>query len=237
MVSHWVMHVAIVREIRVTPVDNGKIQAYLDSFCTESFQEFFYQVFVAGCVHGIVVGQLGVKQAETVMMLGSKYGVLHAGFLCQTSPFSWIVIFCCKFFCQWAVLLMGNLLHTSYPLTTGWNCIQPPVDKHAETGITVPLGTFGSFFDYFIHFFVLSYQKYLNQSNKYSVQNFIMKQNTSPIPSSYLREFPAQMKALAHLPPMRQLCKGFSPLPPAHGEKYILRYRVSYACRNHRGSR
>ena len=178
MVAHWMVHISIVREIRMAPVYDGKIQTDFDSFRAERLQKLFYQVFVAGCIHGIVVCQLGIKQAETVMMLGGKYGVLHAGLLCQTSPFSWIVIFCCKFFCQWAVLLMGNLLHTSYPLTTGWNCIQPPVDKHAETGITVPFGTFCSFFDYFIHFimsFPVTLGKILFQFSLHILWNFPFK--------------------------------------------------------------
>ena len=160
MVSHWVMHVAIVREIRVTPVDNGKIQAYLDSFCTESFQEFFYQVFVAGCVHGIVVGQLGVKQAETVVVFCSQNHILHTGLFCGFRPFLRVVIHGIELIEILHVVFFRDLLKASHPFASGGDGIESPMDEHTETSVHKPLHSFFILFAVeLIHFSVLSFAR------------------------------------------------------------------------------
>ena len=100
MVAHWMVHIPIVWEIRMAPVYNRKIQTYFDSFCTECLQELFYQVFVAGCVHGVVVSKFGVKKAEAVVVFGCEHSIFHARLFRKTRPLSWVVILSCELFCD-----------------------------------------------------------------------------------------------------------------------------------------
>ena len=178
MVAHWMVHISIVREIRMAPVYDGKIQTDFDSFRAERLQKLFYQVFVAGCIHGIVVSKFGVKKAKAVMVFGCEHSIFHARLFRKTRPLSWVVILSCELFCEMAVVLMWNLLHAAHPFSSGRDCIKSPVNKHAETGVTVPFGTFCSFFDYFVHFimsFPVTLGKILFQFSLHILWNFPFK--------------------------------------------------------------
>ena len=56
-------------ELGMMPVDDRIVQADLETLRTESIEELAHEVALAGRVGGLIIGELAVKQAITVMML------------------------------------------------------------------------------------------------------------------------------------------------------------------------
>ena len=72
--------------------------------------KFSYQIASGFCICCFVIGQLGIKQAEAIVMLCSKNCIFHSRFFRQANPLFRVIIyriklfkilvifFCCHFF-------------------------------------------------------------------------------------------------------------------------------------------
>ena len=82
---------AVDRVVGVVPVDQRIVEADLQSLGPARFHEGTDQVATGRGVRRLVVGQVGLEQAEAVVMLGGDDGVLHAGRLGITRPLAGVV--------------------------------------------------------------------------------------------------------------------------------------------------
>jgi len=78
-------------EMRVMPVDHGMIEADFESFGAEGFDQGLDQVAASRGVGGLVVSELGVPEAEALVVLGGDDDVLHAGLSGELRPFAGII--------------------------------------------------------------------------------------------------------------------------------------------------
>ena len=139
VVPHRVIPVTVVRKIIVEPVEQGEIQTNLQSFCADGINVLCNEVAAAFRVGGFEIGILAVEEAETVVMLGSQNHVFHTGLFRRLDPFSRLEINGVELLEIFHVIFFWNLLGTPHPFSACRDGIKSPVDKHAETGVAVPL--------------------------------------------------------------------------------------------------
>ena len=72
-------------------------------------------------------------------MLGSQNHVFHTGLFRRLGPFPRFEINRIELLKIFHVIFFRNLLGTPHPFSARRDGIKPPVDKHAETGVAVPL--------------------------------------------------------------------------------------------------
>ena len=72
-------------------------------------------------------------------MLGSQNHVFHAGLFRRFCPFPRLEINGVELLEIFHVIFFWNLLGTPHPFSARRDGIKSPVDKHAETGVAVPL--------------------------------------------------------------------------------------------------
>ena len=139
VVPHRVVPVAVMWEIVVEPVEQREIQTDLQSFCADGINVLCNEVAAAFRVGGFEIGILAVEEAETVVMLGSQNHIFHAGLFRRLCPFPRIEINRIELLKIFHVIFFWNLFDTPHPFSARRDGIKSPVDKHAETRITVPL--------------------------------------------------------------------------------------------------
>ena len=142
MVPHRMVSVSVVRKIIVVPVDQRKIQPHLQAGLANRLHVLRYQVSAAFCVRGLEICVLAVEQTETVVVLRGQYHILHSRVLCRLRPFFRIVIGGVEFIKIFHIVFFRDFFHTPDPFSSCRYRVKPPVDKHAESGISVPFHSF-----------------------------------------------------------------------------------------------
>ena len=139
VVPHRVVPVAVMWEIVVEPVEQGEIQTDLQSFCADGINILCNEVAAAFRVGGFEISILAVEEAESIVMLGSQNHVFHTGLFRRLGPFPRLEINGIELLKIFHVIFFRNLLGTPHPFSARRDGVKPPVDKHAETGVAVPL--------------------------------------------------------------------------------------------------
>ncbi len=127
-------------------VVDAELQALLAAFVGQRLQQ---ALAVRRSVHHVVVGRLGVEQAEAVVVLGGDDDVLDSGFLGKANPFGRIVLDGIELLGQLLVLGHRDVRAVHDPLAdaadglalprAGGHGVQAPMDEHAEAGVAPPL--------------------------------------------------------------------------------------------------
>ena len=138
VVAFGMLAVAVVREIGMVPIDDGIIEADLEPFGAEGVDVFAHEVAMRGRVGRLVIGQLGIEQAEAVVVLGGEHGVFHAGLFGELRPLFRVVIHGIKFVEIGLIGFHGDTLLAAHPFAARRNGVQPPMDEHAETILPEP---------------------------------------------------------------------------------------------------
>ena len=76
------------------PVDQGVVQTHAQPFGSHCVHEFPHKIAPAGGICTLIIRQLGIKQAETVMVLGGQHDILHPCPLCAPRPISGVIGLC-----------------------------------------------------------------------------------------------------------------------------------------------
>jgi len=132
--------IAIEGEIGVMPVDKRIVEANLQPLGAERLHIFTNQIPAKGCVHNIVVGVLGIKEAEALVMLGGKHRILHSCGLSLSCPLACIKKIGVKALKIALVDILANTLIALYPFVPCRQSIKTEVDKHSKPVINEPLG-------------------------------------------------------------------------------------------------
>ena len=144
--------VAVGGVIRVVPIEQRIIKTDLDALCAERVEILTHDVFAVRRVRDFPIGESGIKQAEAVVVLCSKHGVLHTGLLCKARPLFRVKIFRIKLVEKRDVVLLRNLFRGAHPLAARRDGVKAPMDEHAEAVVGKPLHTLIIFFSIkFIH--------------------------------------------------------------------------------------
>ena len=143
--------VAVVRIIRMMPVEQRVVETDLQTRLAESVHIFADQIPAAWRVGGLIVRQLAVKKTETVMMLRGQYSVFHAGILCDPGPFLRVIIHWVEFLEERLIVLNGYPLCAADPFAAGGDGVQAPVNEHTETVLAEPFRSGGTVDDILIH--------------------------------------------------------------------------------------
>ena len=136
------------REIRMMPVDQRVVEAYMQTLGAERIHVFAYQIAARGGVGALVIGVLAVEHAEALVVLGGQHRVLHAGGFGLARPCARIEQVGIKVLEVLVVLLFRYHLAGLNPLVAGGHGVQAPVDEHAEAVAGEPCGVAGSFARY-----------------------------------------------------------------------------------------
>ena len=123
VIPHRVVHIAVMREVLVSPVDYRVVKSYLYSLCPKSLQELPYKVSFARSIHRGKVSKFAVIEAEAVMVLSSEDCILHSCFFGKPCPFFRVVVFSIKFIKIRLILFFRYFVYTSYPLSSSRNRI------------------------------------------------------------------------------------------------------------------
>ena len=67
-------------------VQNTVVKHHLQALGAESIHILAYHILMDGRVHTVVIGRLGVPDAEAAMVLGGQTAVRHIGSLCYLCP-------------------------------------------------------------------------------------------------------------------------------------------------------
>jgi len=132
-----VPHIGIVG---VVPVDDGIVESYFQPFSTEGVEEFPDQVAAPESGSQFIIGELAVKEAVAIMVLGRENGILHAGGLGQPCPFPCVKLPGMKGIYVLLVSLGGDTLIGLYPFPPRRHGIRPEMDEHPKPGLPPPLG-------------------------------------------------------------------------------------------------
>ena len=143
--AHGMDRVVVFREIRVVPVEQGVIQAHAEALGAHRVHKLPHKIAPTGGVRALIIRQLGIKQAEAVVMLGRQDDILHSGPLCAAGPVSGIVGLCRKFLHITLVLFGGDSGVAHIPFAASGDGIEAPMQEHTKTRILKPLYSFFSF--------------------------------------------------------------------------------------------
>ena len=134
-------------KVRVVPVQQREVQPDLQPLGAECLHKLAYQIAPARRIGGLKVGLRAVEQAESVVVLGSQYGVLHARGLGDAPPRSVarVVLDGIDFLAEVRlVMFVVNALVIAQPLAARGYRVQSPVDEHAETVVLEPAYALGA---------------------------------------------------------------------------------------------
>ena len=127
------------------PVDQGVVQTHAQPFGSHCVHEFPHKIAPAGGICTLIIRQLGIKQAETVMVLGGQHNILHARPLRAPSPVAGIISLRGELLHILLILLCGDLCLTHVPFAASGNRIEPPVQEHPKARVLEPLYPFFAF--------------------------------------------------------------------------------------------
>ena len=134
-------------KVRVMPVDQRIIKAYVQPLGPESVHILPHQIAPGGSIGALVVGVLRVPHAEAFVMLGGQHRVLHPGGLRLTGPFPRVVQVGIKILKILVVFFLRDALVGLDPFVAGGHGVQAPMDKHTEAVVPEPRGIAGGFAD------------------------------------------------------------------------------------------
>ena len=97
------------------------------------------EVLAVGRTGGLVIRELGVPQAEPVVVFRGHDEVLHAGRLGGPGPLFGVVKIGIEALEVAGIGLVGHALAALDPFVAGGQGVEPPVDEHAEAGLGPPL--------------------------------------------------------------------------------------------------
>ncbi len=127
-------------EIGVMPVNEGVIEADVEALGAEGVHHLAEGVFAVGGVGDLVVGVLGVPQAEALVVLGGEDHVAHAGLAGGLRPFAGLEEVGVEEVEVDLVVFVGDLLIVADPLVPRRHGVESPVDEHAKTVVGEPAG-------------------------------------------------------------------------------------------------
>ena len=134
------------RVVRMVPIHDGVVETHPDVVLLARFGQRTQQILLVGRRLNVVLGDLAGPEAEAVMMLRGDHDVLHAGTFCHLHPGIGIELHRVELIDELVIGLNRDLcgpldpfgvVRVALPLT-GRNCIQPPVDEHAEARLAPP---------------------------------------------------------------------------------------------------
>ncbi len=125
-------------ELRVMPVDDRMVEADFHVLAAESIGHRPDEVFAAGGVGGVVIGQRRVEQAEAVVVLGGDDEVLHARPGGGFRPDLGVVQVRVEVLEIPVVDVIGDLLDMLHPFVPGGEGVDAPVDEETETILLEP---------------------------------------------------------------------------------------------------
>ena len=143
--AHGMIAVVVFWEIRVMPVDQGVVQTHAQPFGSHCVHKFPHKIAPAGGICTLIIRQLGIKQAETVMVLGGQHNILHARPLRAPSPVAGIISLRGELLHILLILLCGDLCLAHVPFAASGNRIEPPVQEHPKARVLEPLYPFFAF--------------------------------------------------------------------------------------------
>src|SRR5713101_6413235 len=91
-----------------------------------------------------VVGELGVKVAETFVMLGSQHHIFLAGLFGELGPGPRGIWFGLEALGELLIVGYGNAFVLHHPLVATEHAVQTPMDEHAEARFVPPLHAAGA---------------------------------------------------------------------------------------------
>ncbi len=80
------LSVDMPRTYAMMRIQNTVVKHHLQAFGTEGIHVFAYHILMDGRVHTVVIGRLGVPDAEAAMVLGSQTAIRHMGCFCHLCP-------------------------------------------------------------------------------------------------------------------------------------------------------
>ena len=131
-------------KVRVVPVQQREVQPDLQPLGAECLHKLAYQIAPARRIGGLKVGLRAVEQAESVVVLGSQYGVLHARGLGDARPLARVVLDGVELAEVRLVMFVVNALVIAQPLAARGYRVQSPVDEHAESVVLEPAYALGA---------------------------------------------------------------------------------------------
>ena len=121
------------------PIAHRVVRAKRDSAPLAGGAKFLHHVAAERRTHDVVVGLLGVPQAEAVVMLGREHHVLHAGRLGNGHPLVGIEAGGVELGVQVIVVGDGRFLSSRPADFMPRDAHRPPMDEHAEPHVLPPL--------------------------------------------------------------------------------------------------
>ena len=125
-----------MRVILVMPVKQRIIEPHFQSRGAKSLDIFLYKVAFGGRVCSFVIGVFAVEKAKTLVMLGGKNRIFHAGIYGYFRPFRRVVPLRRKRVEIFCVLLVGQSVTAFGPFVFTAYRIKPPMNKHSESVAT-----------------------------------------------------------------------------------------------------
>ena len=129
------------RTIGVVPIHQRIVETYAQTLGARRFHVFGHQVTSARLFGRAIVGQLGLKIAKALVMLGGHYHILLAGAFRELGPLPRGVGLGIEMLCEPLILSDGNSLHLHRPLVLTNKRIKSKMDEHAESSFVPPLHT------------------------------------------------------------------------------------------------
>jgi hypothetical protein len=131
--------VPVDEEVRVVPVEQGVVEANLQAGRSDGVDVLGDNVLAVRRVHHRVVSQLGVPQAEALVVLRGQHDILHASPLGLPGPVDGIEQVRLEVARIALVRLCLYPLAVHQPLVAGPQCVQTPVHKETEAIMGEPI--------------------------------------------------------------------------------------------------
>jgi hypothetical protein len=131
--------VPVDEEVGMVPVEQGVVEADLQAGRSDGVDVLGDDVLAVRRVHHCVVSQLGVPQAEPLVVLRCQHDVLHARPLGLPSPIDGIEQVRLEVARVALVGLCLDPLAVHQPLVAGPQCIQTPVHEESEAIMGEPI--------------------------------------------------------------------------------------------------
>src|SRR5450759_602044 len=113
----WMITVNCI--IRMMPVNKRIVESNFQSFGSESFNIFFYQIFPVRSVWRFIVGKFRVEQTETLMMFCSEDNILHSCSFSHFCPFMRLSLIHIKHFKILLILFVCHSFSILHPFVAG----------------------------------------------------------------------------------------------------------------------
>ena len=131
------------REIGMMPIDERIVEPDANPLGAERIAEFLYDVAPERGVRDLVVRELRVPEAESLMVFRRKDGVFHSGRLRRLRPLLRIEEVGVEILEILVVFLLADAVRHLLPLAFGRERIEPKVDEHSEAALSPPGKTLG----------------------------------------------------------------------------------------------